>query len=601
MLPACTYIINEDVEVFTESEKTRNARKRMLSNLLSFFPNVPYLRKLADDFGIIPDIDESKVKSKKTDACILCERCVRVCKESVWENILEFEGVGYNRRVVMSEEKAAFCVGCATCAYVCPTGAIKVTDEFNNPVDPLRIRKYGMRLNTEVFRYDDQQCQMRRSGTAHLVEIMDAYDLLPTHNYKFGKHELTPQISSNIWIEKFVKQNVPDGCWNGCMMACAKGISDFILETGPYKGEKVLVDGPEYETAAGCGSNIGVFNPHVIAEINFYCDTYGIDTISFGTALAFVMECYEAGILNKEITGGLELKFGAEKESLEILHQMAEGRGFGVIVGKGIRRMKKIFAEEYGGDPKFLHDIGMESKGMEYSEYMTKESLAMQGGYAMALKGAQHDEAWLIFMDMVNNQIPTFEMKAEALHYFPMFRTWFGLMGLCKLLWNDIEPIDNAKTKEPAKVPGHVEGYCNYFAGMTGIEITPAELILQSERVYNFQRVFNLRLGFGTREHDRGPYRAMGPVTIEEYESRQERYDTQLKEKVGVDPDGKSSAEKLAILRAFREDQYEKLLDAVYIRRGWTNDGIPKISKMRELGMDFPDVIEIIKQAGVNE
>ena len=88
---------------------------------------------------------------------------------------------------------------------------------------------------------------------------------------------------------------------------------------------------------------------------------------------------------------------------------------------------------EYGADPKFLQDIGMECKGLEYSEYMTKESLAMQGGYAMALKGAQHDEAWLIFMDMVNNQIPTFEMKAEALHYFPMFRTWFGLMGLCKL------------------------------------------------------------------------------------------------------------------------------------------------------------------------
>ena len=98
-----------------------------------------------------------------------------------------------------------------------------------------------------------------------------------------------------------------------------------------------------------------------------------------------------------------------------------------------------------------LNDIGMEAKGMEYSEYVTKEPLAMQGGYGLALKGAQHDEAWLIFMDMVNKQIPTFEDKAEALHYFPMFRTWFGLNGLCKLPWNDIEPADNAQTDEPAK------------------------------------------------------------------------------------------------------------------------------------------------------
>ena len=96
--------------------------------------------------------------------------------------------------------------------------------------------------------------------------------------------------------------------------------------------------------------------------------------------------------------------------------------------------MKKIFAERFGADPAFLQDIGMEVKGLEYSEYVSKESLAQQGGYGMALKGPQHDEAWLIFMDMVNKQIPTFEDKAEALHYFPMWRTWFGLNGLCKLL-----------------------------------------------------------------------------------------------------------------------------------------------------------------------
>ena len=74
----------------------------------------------------------------------------------------------------------------------------------------------------------------------------------------------------------------------------------------------------------------------------------------------------------------------------------------------------------------------MENKGLEYSEYLHKESLAQQGGFALTNKGPQHDEAWLIFMDMVNNQIPTFEDKAYALFYYPMFRTWVGLCGLCK-------------------------------------------------------------------------------------------------------------------------------------------------------------------------
>jgi aldehyde:ferredoxin oxidoreductase len=336
--------------------------------------------------------------------------------------------------------------------------------------------------------------------------------------------------------------------------------------------------------------------------LNFYCDTYGIDTISFGTLTAFVMECYEVGILNKDITGGLELNWGNFGAAVELLHQMGRGESFGKIAGLGIRRMKKIFAEEYGGDPGFLQDIGMEAKGMEYSEYVTKESLAQQGGYGLANKGPQHDEAWLIFMDQVTKLIPTFENKAEALHYFPNFRTWFGLNGLCKLPWNDVEPPDN-RTKysgiDAAKVPEHVQNYIDLFVGMTGREDfkTGEDIIRQSEGPYNFQRVFNLRMGFGRREHDAIPYRSAGPVTVEEYESRQERYDTQLKELAGYDPKGKTTEEKVAALRKYREDQYEKLTDAVYERRGWTKEGIPTMETLKRLKIDFPDVVEVVKNA----
>jgi len=256
--------------------------------------------------------------------------------------------------------------------------------------------------------------------------------------------------------------------------------------------------------------------------------------------------------------------------------------------------MKEMFAEKGWGDADFLQDIGMENKGLEYSEYISKESLAQQGGFAMTNKGPQHDEAWLIFMDMVNNQIPTFEDKAEALHYFPMFRTWFGLQGLCKLPWNDVEPTTNAETDEPAKVPEHVDNYVTIFKAVTGQEFDKHEMIRQSERVYNFQRIFNLRRGYGVRKYDAQPYRAAGPVTIEEYESRAERYDKQMKEDIGVNPEGKSSEEKRDITRKYREEQYEKLLDAVYLRRGWTKNGVPKISHLKDLGMDLPELIELI-------
>jgi aldehyde:ferredoxin oxidoreductase len=143
---------------------------------------------------------------------------------------------------------------------------------------------------------------------------------------------------------------------------------------------------------------------------------------------------------------------------------------------------------------------------------------------------------------------------------------------------------------------GHVENYAKLFYAVTGRKVIVDDIILMSERVYNFQRIFNLRMGFGTREHDTVPYRAVGPVTKEEYESREERYDKQLKEKLGIDPSGKSTQEKMAILRKYREAEYEKLKDAVYKRRGWNQNGVPTIEKARALGIDFPEVTALLEQ-----
>ena len=478
-------------------------------------------------------------------------------------------------------------------ALVVKYSGLKV--DSNNPVDVETLRKRGLKLHQEIEAGDSTQNRMRQVGTAHLMEIMNDYDLLPIRNFKYGQMPEAEGLHSREF-KKLFTQGMPDGCWFGCSLSCCKAVDNFEPRTGPYKGKKVCVDGPEYETAAGCGSNIGVFNARDVVEINFYCDTYGVDTISFGTGTAFAMECYENGILNKERTGGLELTWGNADAALELLHQMARGDGFGVIVGQGVRKMKQIFAEKYGADPDFLQDIGMEAKGLEYSQYMSKESLAQQGGYTLALKGPQHDEAWLIFMDMVNNQIPTFKDKAEALHYFPMFRTWFGLQGLCKLPWNDIEPANNAETDEPAKVPEHVQNYVDIYTAITGKPLNKKNLIEQSERVYNFQKVFCLRMGKGRRIDDVPPYRAVGPVTEEEYLSRQDRYDKQLKEKLNIDPEGKSTTEKMDILRKYREDQYQQLIDAVYERKGWNAQGVPKIEHLQKIGMDLPEVIEVVKR-----
>jgi aldehyde:ferredoxin oxidoreductase len=116
-----------------------------------------------------------------------------------------------------------------------------------------------------------------------------------------------------------------------------------------------------------------------------------------------------------------------------------------------------------------------------------------------------------------------------------------------------------------------------------------------SERVYNLQRVFNIRLGYGLRDHDAIPYRSVGPVTREEYESRADRYDSQLSELLGLDPVAMTVDDRMAALRAYREEQYERLIDAVYERRGWSPDGVPTLEKLAELGIDSAEVHAVVE------
>jgi aldehyde:ferredoxin oxidoreductase len=471
-----------------------------------------------------------------------------------------------------------------------------MSGDSNGVADMSLLRKAGQRINQEIVDFDAAQNDMRNVGTPYLVEIMDRFDLLPVENFRFGSHPDHHKLAGSLWKQMF-DHSGPDGCWYGCTMACSHAVAAYQVRTGPYAGDKVMVDGPEYETIGALGTNCGIFDPNDILELNFYADTYGLDTISLGNSIAFAMECYEAGVLNEDRTGGLQLTWGNSSASIELVHQMARGEGFGLVVGQGIRYMKKNFAEEFGADPSFLQDIGTEVKGLEMSDYMTKESLAQQGGYALASKGPQHDEAWLIFMDQVHKQLPSFEDKAEALHYFPLFRTWFSLHGLCKLPWNDIIPPSNKTAAEPAKVPEHVENYLWLHEGVTGQKVTIDDLLLQSEKAYTFQRLFNLRMGYGTRAYDYPPYRAVGPVTVKEYESRQERYDKSLLEDVGLDPKGLTTEEKMAALRRYREGRYEQLVDAVYLRRGWSSNGIPTLETLQRLGLDvLPELVELVKR-----
>jgi aldehyde:ferredoxin oxidoreductase len=241
----------------------------------------------------------------------------------------------------------------------------------------------------------------------------------------------------------------------------------------------------------------------------------------------------------------------------------------------------------------------MEVKGLEFSMYITKESLAQQGGYGFALKGPQHDEAWLIFIDQVHKELPTFEMKAEALKWFPLIRTWFNAVGLCKLPWIDVRHPDAAKTVNPAQNTPTLEYYVNYLNATTGSSKTLQDVLDASERLYHLQKMINLRQGKGTRLSDQVPLRAMGPVFTNEYEERSDYYDEWLKEQTGKNLLPASVEDRLNMLIELRKEAYQKLCDAVYRAKGYTPDGIPLPETLERFGLLDERAASLLSEYGL--
>ncbi|UCG13661.1 MAG: aldehyde:ferredoxin oxidoreductase [Deltaproteobacteria bacterium] len=478
----------------------------------------------------------------------------------------------------------------------------------NNPIDKEGVRRAGARLKTVISQEDPKQLRLSSWGTPVLAEYMNKFHLLPINNYQYGRHTNASEVFADVFLERYFEKKVPDGCYLGCNLACAKGAEDVSLTRGPQAGRMVGVDGPEYETLAAVTCQ-GIFDPQFIMEFNWYCDEYGLDTISMGVTAAFLMECYQRSYLTAEDTD-YDLSWGNIHAADRLLHETARGEGLGKVCGQGVHRAKTWVAVRYARrtgasvDETIteLDKFGMEVKGLEFSLYVSKESLAQQGGYGFSLKGPQHDEAWLIFIDQVYNEIPTFEMKAEALKWFPLIRTWFNAVGLCKLPWIDVRHPEAAKTDNPSQNQPTLEYYAQYFSATTGIPKTVQDILDDSERLHLLQKLINLRQHKGTRAHDQIPLRAMGPVYFNEYQPRREYYDAWLKDNLGEDTDLPESPElrHQAVLKV-RQEAYQKLCDVVYEAKGYDPSAVPLQSTLRRFGLLDEKAESLLKAYGISQ
>jgi aldehyde:ferredoxin oxidoreductase len=464
--------------------------------------------------------------------------------------------------------------------------------------DWAKVKKAGATLHKVVKEVDPQSLKMYRKGSAGLITFMSKpeYQSLPVNNFQSGSDPRAHQICGKFYAEHLFDHRGMDGCFPGCNLQCTKG-GWVTLVSGARAGDKVWVDGPEYETAAGFGSNLGIWNAKFIMEANWHCDNYGIDTITTATIMAFVMECFQRGYLTKEDTDGLELAWGNEAEALSFIHRLAYGETELVrAAGRGMTELVGWVADRYarrtGSDPRPELDLfAMQTKGLPFSFYRTHRSLSMQGSYAAASDiGAHHAAAWLIKVDLLG-AFPSFEDKAKALITYPRVRLGNDNMGVCKLPWVDVFNPESAKVQRPDMHinPASQEIYADFFNGMLGTDMTWEQIFEQTDRDINLQRVMNAMLyGRDTVSRDWIPDRAIGPTDDHLYEAEGDYNDGELCKILGKGLEEvriMQTAEKRDTLMKHRKEELHKLIAMYYEKRGWNASGIPTVDTLKQLGL----------------
>lgn len=341
----------------------------------------------------------------------------------------------------------------------------------------------------ELTRYMGQHYQTLASniyenGTLMVLPPLNAAGGLPTRNFQEGQFEEA---------EKFFPQTVRDtymiaraGCY-ACPIRCGM----MVKGGGPY-GVNPQYKGPEYETVAAFGSNLGVSDMEVIMKANDLCNAYGLDTIATGVCISFATEAFEKGLIGLEETHGKTLAFG-DHGFLELITDIAERKNMGAVLSEGTRSA----AHAWGNNtlPLAMHVKGQE---MPLHEARLKHGLGL--GYALSPTGADHTHN--LHDTLYIKETPAFkdlqalgyqegllppttldDKKVRLYHYGTVSRYLADCLVTCFF------------------VPWSVSQLQQLIQAVTGWNTTTAEMMAVSERSIVNSRLFNLREGF-TQEDD---------------------------------------------------------------------------------------------------
>ena len=261
-----------------------------------------------------------------------------------------------------------------------------------------------MAENNIAFRYMREHKYFRmwqQEGLMNVIAYANEKGILPSYNFKDGVFARHDQINGATMLTGY---KIGDSACFCCPMCCG---NICLVKNGKYAG--TVVEGPEYESCAMLGSNLGIDNFAAVLSANRLCDELGIDTISTGSVVGAVIEGCERGILSLADLDGREITWGDEEAILELMQKIAHRQGIGNILADGARGIIQRWPEM---DKVILH-----VKGLEQSAYDSRSSLSMALAYATSDIGAHHTRAWTIAKEMEQGQNWSDDEKVDIVIY----------------------------------------------------------------------------------------------------------------------------------------------------------------------------------------
>ena len=371
-------------------------------------------------------------------------------------------------------------------------------------------KAYSYMSNHQYFR------MWQREGLMNVMEYANSAGILPTHNFKDASFSRIGSINGETMLRSY---KIGDSACFGCSMNCG---NICLVKQGKYMG--TVTEGPEYETCAMLGSNLGIDDFAAVLQGNSLCDEYGMDTISTGNLIGALIEGYEKGIISLEDLDGEPIAWGSADAVLEMIRKIAYREGVGAILADGSKKVIEKWPE--------MDDIVLQVKGLEQSAYDSRAGASMALAYATSDIGAHHARAWTIAKEIEQGSNWTDEEKVDLVIYHQGLRPLFDMLGVCRFPWIELGLNEL-----------HYE---KFYSLITGNEMKLPELLEKSDRIYDLTRMINVKLGMGKKD-DSIPYKVhSSPIQT-----------------------GATAGKVIS------KDDFERLLSLYYKKRGWDENGVP--------------------------